>query len=299
MQYESRVCLFVCQRYLTIKAYYRKRQQHQLMNRVLNVLFNVVSVFSSFLSGCLSCVSVCLPECLSVCHSVCLCVCQCVCLSVCQCACLSVSVSVCLSGQSVCLSVCFVTLNLSMSHVVPFPHTDPSNLVITVAVSSALVGLLLCVAIIACWRRLHLEQRRAYHRSEEDDATQAILLSLTDSGPGISADDYPEDPTLTRELDAVPPGVALLHAPGSFAEALQGIPPPPNPFFVTPGQDTQFGNNRNQEENDQNEDNSTAARHRQDLQSPEEEFAHLKEGITEDELPVADTDNDVPPLDIF
>lgn len=190
--------------------------------------------------------------------------------------------------------------------VIAFFITDPSNLVITVAVSSALVGLLLCVAIIACWRRLHLEQRGSNQRSEDDDATHAMLLSLTDSGPGISADDYPEDPALSRELDAVPPGVALFHAPGSFAEALQGMPPPPNPFFVPPGRETQFGNNNSNRELETrvgdeqlNEDNSSTDRNRQDLQSPEDEFAHLKEGITEDELPVMDNDGDVPPIAIL
>ena len=183
---------------------------------------------------------------------------------------------------------------------------DPSNLVITVAVSSALVGLLLCVAIIACWRRLHIEQRGTNQRSEDEEATQAILLSLTDSGPGISADNYPEDPALCRELDAVPPGVALFNAPGSFAEALQGVPPPPNPFFMSPGQETRFTYNNSNNRDGQapegseqvNEDSSTD-QPRRDLQSPEEEFAHLKEGITEDELPTAGNDGDVPPIDIL
>eukprot|EP00118_Oscarella_pearsei_P003061 m.12742 g.12742 ORF g.12742 m.12742 type:complete len:377 (+) comp24267_c0_seq2:199-1329(+) len=173
-------------------------------------------------------------------------------------------------------------------------NSDPSNLVIVVAVSSALVGLLLCVAIIACWRRLHVEQRQARQHQDEENAARAMLLSMTDYDSGISADDYPDDPLLRQMAGPLPLGVSFPRAPSSFAEALQGPAPPPNPFFAP---------SPPPERNNQVEEEQANSQDQQNGSPPaDEEYAHLKEGMTEDEMPAAslygDTD-DIPQVSIL
>ena len=92
--------------------------------------------------------------------------------------------------------------------------------------------------------------------------------------------------------------MSFPHAPASFAEALQGPAPPPNPFFGNPIPATEERNNQLPvETNAGDEEESPPA--------PDEDYAHLKEGMTEDEMPPVASANDtgdggdVPPASIL
>ncbi|XP_065179765.1 uncharacterized protein LOC135810212 isoform X2 [Sycon ciliatum] len=91
-------------------------------------------------------------------------------------------------------------------------RTDNYNLRITVAISSALVGSLLLVAVVACWRRLHLEQMEQRRQLMQPEATQPEYHGL----PG------------TRQTSSFPAPPPTYHDAFQIdSQQIQAASPPP------------------------------------------------------------------------